>query len=105
MWDCLIMSSSGDIVATMSFFVPSRFGRALAVPERWLQYVNKAETESELAALRRSVVRGAPYGDEIWQQQMAAAWVWNRRCGGQADRGRKRKCKPPPELTWPRFQT
>ena len=32
----------------------------LAVPEHWLDYVNGAETESELAALRRSVVRGAP---------------------------------------------
>jgi putative transposase len=45
----------------------------LAVPEPWLQYVNRAETESELAALRRSVDRGAPYGDDTWQQQTAAA--------------------------------
>jgi putative transposase len=45
----------------------------LPMPERWLQYVNKAETESELAALRRSVQRGAPYGDERWQQQTAKA--------------------------------
>ena len=44
----------------------------LAVPERWAQYVNKPETESELAALRQSVLRGAPYGDELWQQQTAA---------------------------------
>ena len=43
----------------------------LPVPERWLQYVNKPETESELAAVRRSVVRGAPYGDEVWEQQTA----------------------------------
>ena len=43
----------------------------LPLPERWLQYVNKAQTENELAALRRSVVRGAPYGDELWQQQTA----------------------------------
>jgi putative transposase len=45
----------------------------LPVPERWLQYVNKAETESELAAVRRSVLRGAPYGGELWQQQTAKA--------------------------------
>jgi len=45
----------------------------LAVPEHWLKYVNGAETESELAALRRSVVRGAPSGDAMWQQQTAAA--------------------------------
>jgi putative transposase len=45
----------------------------LPVPERWLEYVNQAETESELAALRRSVARGAPYGDERWQRQTAKA--------------------------------
>jgi putative transposase len=44
-----------------------------ARPQRWLQQVNKAETESELEALRKSVVRGAPYGDETWQRQTAAA--------------------------------
>ncbi len=43
----------------------------VALPERWLHYVNKAETESELASLRRSVLRGAPYGDERWQRQTA----------------------------------
>jgi putative transposase len=42
-------------------------------PDGWLRYVNKPETESELAALRRSVLRGAPYGDEWWQQQTAKA--------------------------------
>src|SRR5438270_9359718 len=41
----------------------------LAVPEQWLDYVNGAVTESELAALRRAVVRGAPYGDALWQEQ------------------------------------
>ena len=38
-----------------------------------MKYVNRVEAESELAALRRSVVRGAPYGDEVWQQRTAAA--------------------------------
>src|SRR5262249_31418695 len=33
----------------------------LPVPEHWLQYVNQAETASELTALRRCVLRGAPY--------------------------------------------
>jgi putative transposase len=41
------------------------------LPENWLEYVNRVETESELAALRRSVVRGAPFGDDVWQQQTA----------------------------------
>jgi putative transposase len=43
----------------------------LPLPEGWLHYVNQAETESELAALRRSVVRGVPFGDDLWQQQTA----------------------------------
>jgi putative transposase len=45
----------------------------LAVPENWLKYVNGVETEGELLALRRSLVRGAPYGDEAWEEQTAAA--------------------------------
>ena len=40
----------------------------LAMSDGWLPYVNRAESESELAALRRAVSRGAPYGDEIWQE-------------------------------------
>lgn len=45
----------------------------LPVPDHWTDYVNGVETEVELAALRRSVVRGAPFGDESWQVQTAAA--------------------------------
>jgi putative transposase len=43
----------------------------LAVPERWLEFVNKPQTAAELEAMRRSVVRGAPYGDETWQKRTA----------------------------------
>jgi REP-associated tyrosine transposase len=35
-------------------------------PRGWLSYVNEAQTESELKALRRSVQRGTPYGSEHW---------------------------------------
>jgi putative transposase len=45
----------------------------VARPGQWTKYVNRAETASKLAALRRSVVRGAPYGDELWQKQTAEA--------------------------------
>jgi putative transposase len=41
------------------------------VPERWTAYVNQVATESALAALRRAVARGAPYGDDRWQPQTA----------------------------------
>ncbi len=43
----------------------------LAVPEDWLQYVDKAE--AELPALRRSALRGVPFGDDAWQKQTAVA--------------------------------
>ena len=36
----------------------------------WLHYVNSAHTEAELSALRRSVNRGAPFGDERWSSRM-----------------------------------
>ena len=45
----------------------------LAWPGRWVEEVNRAQTEDELAALRRSVSRGAPFGDEPWQAQTALA--------------------------------
>ena len=45
----------------------------LPLPRYWTEYVNGAETDGELAALRRSQVRGAPFGDEPWQERTAAA--------------------------------
>lgn len=45
----------------------------LPLPKNWKHYVNGVEPESELAALRRSVLRGAPFGEESWQVQTAAA--------------------------------
>jgi REP-associated tyrosine transposase len=35
-------------------------------PAHWLDYVNTHQTEAELQALRRSVQRGTPYGNESW---------------------------------------
>ena len=40
-------------------------------PRDWLKWVNQAETEAELAALRRSVVRGSPFGAAAWQKETA----------------------------------
>jgi putative transposase len=37
----------------------------------WLEYVAAPQTEAELAALRRCVVRGAPYGSSAWVKQTA----------------------------------
>ena len=45
----------------------------LSLPEQWVESVNQPETEAELEAIRRSVLRGGPYGDERWQEQTAKA--------------------------------
>jgi putative transposase len=45
----------------------------VAIKEGWPEMVNKVQTERELQALGRSVVRGAPFGDEAWPQQTATA--------------------------------
>jgi putative transposase len=41
-------------------------------PRRWLAYVNGVETDAEMAALRRSVQRGRPYGQDAWIATTAA---------------------------------
>jgi putative transposase len=40
---------------------------------RWTNYVNGIETEAELAALRKSVQRGSPFGTPDWQAATAKA--------------------------------
>jgi putative transposase len=45
----------------------------MAWPAGWVDFVNGVETEVELAALRRSVARGAPFGEAAWQEQTAQA--------------------------------
>ncbi len=45
---------------------------AWPLPRRggWLNYVNAPQSEAELAALRRSVKRGCPFGEESWSKRM-----------------------------------
>jgi putative transposase len=40
-------------------------------PSGWLELVQAAQTEAELAALRRSVARNAPYGSRDWVEETA----------------------------------
>ena len=57
-------------------------------PKVWLKYVNEAQSEAELAAVRESVRRGRPFGDVAWQRRTA------RRLGLESTlrpRGRPRK--------------
>jgi putative transposase len=41
-------------------------------PAHWLEYLEGPQTEGELAALKRSVERGAPYGRAEWVERIAA---------------------------------
>jgi putative transposase len=40
-------------------------------PSNWLDWVNRAETEQELESLRKSVLRGRPFGCPQWQKEIA----------------------------------
>jgi putative transposase len=43
----------------------------LPCPAEWVEWVNQPQTEAELEGVRRSVVRGCPFGADDWQKQMA----------------------------------
>jgi REP-associated tyrosine transposase len=65
------------------------------LPRDWLRRVRSPQTEAELAALRRSVVRSAPFGEDSWQARTA------KRLGLQSTmrpRGRPWKTSPSPPI-------
>jgi putative transposase len=43
----------------------------IAVGSDWTKHVNQPQSEAELAAIRRSAVRGQPCGSEAWQRKIA----------------------------------
>ncbi|SIO28105.1 putative transposase [Singulisphaera sp. GP187] len=57
-------------------------------PRQWTAFVNQPGTEAELQALRRSVVRGTPFGEARWQQDTAKTLSLGSTLRG---RGRPRK--------------
>jgi putative transposase len=64
----------------------------LPPPRSWLAHVNRAQTEAELHAIRRSVQRGQPYGTDRWIRNTAT------RLGLESTlraRGRPRKTTTP----------
>ena len=65
----------------------------VALSDGWTAHVNEVQTESELAVLRASVVRGAPYGDTHWQEQTAEALGLQ---SSMRPQGRPRKAKEKP---------
>jgi putative transposase len=63
-WSSLWCREHGDPIAVLD-------EGPIILPRDWLQHVQLPETEAELAALRQSVVRGLPFGHELWQQRTA----------------------------------
>ena len=43
----------------------------LEIPADWLSWVQEPQTDAELEAIRRSVVRGQPFGDDRWTRRTA----------------------------------
>jgi putative transposase len=43
----------------------------VAEPADWVRRVNQAQTEAELKALRGSVMRGRPFGSDLWAGRTA----------------------------------
>jgi putative transposase len=63
-WSSLAWRSSGKRPELLS-------DGPVTLPRNWVALVNQPQTEAELAALRRSLARGTPYGDERWTQRIA----------------------------------
>ena len=42
----------------------------LALGRRWIEHVNQPQTAAELAAIRRSVLRGQPFGGDAWRTKV-----------------------------------
>jgi len=61
-WSSLWHRVHGSTAATLDAW-------PVPVGSQWLAHVNRPETEAELKALRQSVIRGVPFGDERWQER------------------------------------
>ena len=46
-------------------------GPPIQLPKNWVQFVDESLTEKELEDLRRSVNRGAPFGESAWQMKVS----------------------------------
>jgi len=64
-WSSLFRRHKGSGVDILSNWPSNR-------PADWLDFVNEPQTQAELDALRQSVHRGSPFGDDDWQKQAAS---------------------------------
>jgi hypothetical protein len=68
-------------------------------PRNWVGLVNAVQMAVELDALRRSVRRGGPFGDEVWQPSTASDSAWSSRWIPEGDRERNNE-RPREPTKW-----
>jgi putative transposase len=44
----------------------------LTMPRTWVEHVNQPQSDAEAAAVRRSIVRGTPFGGDAWTKRTVA---------------------------------
>jgi putative transposase len=67
-WSSLGQPSPASPIPLSPWPVP---GPAERHRDWWIEWVNRPQTEGELASVRVSASRGRPYGDEAWVAQVA----------------------------------
>ena len=67
-WSSLGQASPASPIPLSAWPVP---GPADRHRDLWIDWVNRPQTEGELASVRASAKRGRPYGDEAWVTQVA----------------------------------
>ena len=85
-WGSLHRRTQGDAEAQALLAEPP-----IALGQGWTEHVNQVETEAELAALRRSVARGRPFGGKAWSTKIAKQLGLEHT---YRPRGRPRKVEP-----------
>jgi putative transposase len=67
-WSSLGQASPASPIPLSAWPVPGPADRHRGL---WIDWVNRPQTEGELASVRASAKRGRPYGDEAWVTQVA----------------------------------
>jgi putative transposase len=67
-WSSLGQATPAGPIPLSAWPVP---GPADRHRDLWIEWVNRPQTEGELASMRESATRGRPYGDEAWVTQVA----------------------------------
>lgn len=70
-------------------------------PSNWTELVNSTESRSELAVLRKSVVRNAAYGESAWTEDVTARRLGSRPVRGRPPGGRPLRGTSAPEPEQP----